>query len=327
MTIGPHLLGRIFRPDPRDRDFLLARVIEEAAAPTGKRLHAAPVVYDQGQTPECVGYSTAGLLSVHRHEADPDDPDDPTFDGAAIYAWANAHDGDPTVHDGSTVRAGFQALMQAGGKVTASTDAADDPVGAVDKIANYLWADTTLPDRDLNRVATWLLTVGPVVVGILWYQDMFNPSAEGIVTPTGGVAGGHAIMVRGVNMDTKMFCLRNSWGAWSGTVHDDWSFTADGGGDCLISWADLFAVLSQNGEAGAAVADPLPAPVPPAPPAPAPPAPPAPPTPAPTPPAPIPPAPTPPAPGVVTRIEEEAKELVDDLIDVAEGKPLPPDPA
>jgi hypothetical protein len=40
------------------------------------------------------------------------------------------------------------------------------------------------------------LGVTPVITGVTsWYQDMFNPTADGRVHPTGGVAGGHEFVV------------------------------------------------------------------------------------------------------------------------------------
>lgn len=302
-------LGRVYQPDPRDRNYLMERKIP-TVAPVGKRLWPTSLVYDQGQTPQCVGFSTAGAMTAI--EA----PSTVKFDAARLYAWANTHDGDPTPHDGSSVRAGFTGAVTVGAVALSSTDSAD-PVGVADKMANYLWADTSLPDGDIDHVITWLLTISPVVIGIDWYNDSFTPNpTTGFISLTGGVAGGHAIMVRGVNAtdpNNTYFVLRNSWNGWGVTVKPD--FTVDtntAGGDCLLSKADLITLLKSNGEAGALV-DTVPAPVPPVPPTP-PPVPPIPPTPTPTPPPPNPP-PAPPAglwvkiKAILEKAEAEIKSL------------------
>jgi hypothetical protein len=233
------------------------------------------------------------------------------FDATQLYTWANAHDGDLGKHDGSTVRAGFQALVDQGDRVVASNNPAANPVGTMDKVSNYLWADTSAVNADIDRLITWILTVSPVVIGINWYNDMFNPDpATGRLTVTGAVAGGHAICVRGVNAldpDNTYFVLRNSWGPWGAKVNPDWTIAPVGmAGDALLSRADLIRLLGEEGEAGALI-DNIGAPLPPIPPAPAPdptpvpvPVPPTPP-PAPTPSPPFPPKPAPPhpAPGPV----------------------------
>lgn len=252
-------LGRIYKPDVRDRDFLMNRKLGEVTAvPVGAKLYPVKHVYDQGQTPQCVGYSCSGVMTAM------EEPATVVFNATHLYDWANAHDGDPSAHEGSTVRAGLQGLLTVGDMVVTSTDA-EDPPNTADKVANYLWADTTKADGDVNSVITWLLTISPVVIGIDWYNDAFHPDAKGYIHLTGGVAGGHAIMVRGVNAtdpNNIYFVLRNSWNGWGVTVHPDWTVTADGGGDCLISSADLVKLLIASGEAGAVVEALAPAPTP-----------------------------------------------------------------
>jgi hypothetical protein len=79
---------------------------------------------------------------------------------------------------------------------------------------------------------------GPAVLGINWYEGMFNTTAKGYITPTGYIAGGHAILARAVNVKEQRITLRNSWGKGWGV-----------NGDCYISFADMDTLLKQNGEA------------------------------------------------------------------------------
>lgn len=269
-------LGRVYRPDPGDDNYRMERLIPEVTVTSGQKLWEVPYLYDQGQTPKCVGFSCStamtGMIAALLNHAVA------SFDAAGLYAWANAHDGDSTPHDGSTVRAGLDGLCKVGDQVLSSSDQHDEAVGVMQKITNYLWADTSAANADIDRLIQWLLTVSPVVIGINWTKDMSTPDANGFIHPTGDVAGGHAICVRGVNADDPnnvRFVLRNTWGSWGVTVHDDWSVdTQTQGGDALISKADLVSLLSQQGEAGALVMSlapaPSPDPVPPAPPVPTP---------------------------------------------------------
>lgn len=292
------LLGRIYAPDDRDRGYLMARRIA-TPAPVGAKLWPTSTLYDQGQTPMCTGYSASGALSSYFFA---EQQVSLAFNAAGLYAWANSHDGIPGAHQGSTVRAAFQGLISQGDQVLAS-NTPSIAKAAFEKIGNFLWADVSQPDSDIETIITWILTVSPVVIGINWYNAMFTPDKDGYVTPTGGIAGGHAIMIRGVNATVAgqaVFVLRNSWGQWGVTVNGgangNWAVTPQPSGDALITQANLIALLKDQGECGALVDSLAPFPAPPTP---------APPTPAPTPapaPTPVPVAPTPapaPAPGPV----------------------------
>lgn len=232
-----------------------------SATPTGRRLWAAPHLYDQGQTPRCTAYATSGAMTArYANFAGPDI----VFDADALYAWANANDGIAGPHDGSTVRAALTGV-QTQGEAVISVEGRDpyrQTVGERDKISRYLWADTTLPDADTLALISWLLVVGPVVIGIDWKQTMFcehddgtpNIPASGMIDITGTSAGGHAVLLRGAfpELPGQPFCIRNSWGAWGGTCHPDGSFDpATPSGDILIARHDLALLLADQGEAGA----------------------------------------------------------------------------
>lgn len=79
---------------------------------------------------------------------------------------------------------------------------------------------------------------GPAVLGINWYEGMFNPGADGVIKPTGRISGGHAILANGISVKRRLIRLHNSWGP-------SWGL----GGGCLISWDDLSLLLAQDGEA------------------------------------------------------------------------------
>jgi hypothetical protein len=57
------------------------------------------------------------------------------------------------------------------------------------------------------------LQAGPVLIGINWYQSMFDPKADGqIVVDTGsGLAGGHELEVDAYDATTGEYKVPNSW--------------------------------------------------------------------------------------------------------------------
>ena len=82
----------------------------------------------------------------------------------------------------------------------------------------YTWAFTL---EEFLLGITWK---GPAVVGCNWYEGMYEPNSKGFITPTGSIAGGHAILIRGqkiflggsgpfgINMDDSYIVFWNSWG-------------------------------------------------------------------------------------------------------------------
>lgn len=101
------------------------------------------------------------------------------------------------------------------------------------------------------------LQAGPVMIGIVWLNSMFDPRADGtvVVDQSSGVAGGHELVVSG--WDGTRFRLDNSWGT-------SWGDHGSG----YVAEADMQWLLSQDGDvtvpqyATAPVPTPPPAPTP-----------------------------------------------------------------
>jgi len=79
---------------------------------------------------------------------------------------------------------------------------------------------------------------GPCATGSNWYEGMNTPDKNGIIKPTGKMLGGHAYVIRGVNVKARLLRIKNSWGK---------SFGIDG--DCFISFDDMDRLLKERGEA------------------------------------------------------------------------------
>ena len=174
---------------------------------------------DQGSQSTCVAHAlkhwmqTAPVIQTS--------PSKPPFqidlyrEIALIDEWPQNDNGDLTW--GTSVRAAFK-WAQAHGYVT-----------------EYRWA---LNPTDLSE---WLLTKGPVVVGIGWFDGMMVPDATGMVVPTGTFRGNHAVLVLGRNRARGDYTLLNSWGTTWGR-----------NGRARIKDADLNRLIfEQGGEAAA----------------------------------------------------------------------------
>lgn len=79
---------------------------------------------------------------------------------------------------------------------------------------------------------------GPAVLGLNWYDGMFEPDHKGFIHPTGHLAGGHCILARSVSVRYGRFILHNSWGA-------GWGMN----GTCYITFDELDQLLHERGEA------------------------------------------------------------------------------
>jgi hypothetical protein len=78
---------------------------------------------------------------------------------------------------------------------------------------------------------------GPGILGTNWYEGCMKPDAKGFIRPTGRIVGGHAIVVRGVNVKNKTVRLSNSWGKSWGVE-----------GDCFMTFDDFATMLRNDGE-------------------------------------------------------------------------------
>lgn len=138
-------------------------------------------------TSMCVGYSwthwlAAGpIVQKNKIEGYPINP-------SYVYSEAQKNDyWEGEEYDGTSVRAGAKILKRDG------------------YIQSYSWA------WDIDTLVDTLLTLGPVVVGTIWYYDMFFP-INNIITASGSEVGGHAYLLDGINMKKKLIRIKNSWG-------------------------------------------------------------------------------------------------------------------
>lgn len=222
MDADPSLLGRLYLRDDRDQNFPMSAATPDLSAIPRRYRYWFPNGYwgDQKRDPHCVAYAwlhkvADGPRTTRRNPAVDVAP---AMNPRALYCAAQKIDpwpGDCENHkyEGTSVRAGAKVLKDAGA------------------ISGYRWA------WDAATTVAWLLEVGPVVAGTTWTADMFNPDSDGVIHPTGSSAGGHAYIINGVNRDTGMLRIKNSWGrAWSKN------------GYAWISISDFDDLLSDRGE-------------------------------------------------------------------------------
>lgn len=212
--------------DPRSRGYGIRRLIgEQVTVEKVRRLwHAGPVL-DQGAEGACVGFGWTGELLAR-----------PRTQVGVSTLLANAHA--IRLYNRAKQIDEWAGENYSGTSVIAGAKAVEE----TRMMEGYNWC------FGLDDVRDALITSGPVVLGINWYESMYETDENGVVVVDGPLVGGHCLLLTGYDPawpdpedDQKtheMYRWRNSWGKSYGL-----------GGNGWISAFDLAALLAQQGEA------------------------------------------------------------------------------
>lgn len=210
-------LGRLVQFDERSRNFPVREVLAEpayrsASWDVGEWL-------DQGTEGACVGFAwTHELIAIPIPIGGLDNQwarEIIYWEAQRIDPWpGGAYPGASPFYEGTSVLAGVKVCANLG------------------FINEYRWA------FGLDDVRLTLGNFGPLVLGLNWYEGMFDTDQSGFITPTGRNAGGHAILAVSVNEEERWVRLHNSWGK-------SWGID----GTCRIRFDDLDRLLREQGEA------------------------------------------------------------------------------
>ena len=210
--------------DERSKDFPIRSAIAERPKRRTKKWRNG-IILDQGREGACVGFGwTAEALStpvaVDLTRVKADAPEDPTAFAQSIYHRAKQIDPwEGENYEGTSVLAGAKAMQELG------------------LIKEYRWCFS------IEDVIDAILTKGPVILGIYWYDGMYD-APNGILDVTGQVVGGHCITAVGFKLakdsatGEDTIILQNSWGYSWGT----WGLAE-------IRVRDLKKLLDNDGEA------------------------------------------------------------------------------
>ena len=199
------VLDHIVQFDERSRQFPIMAIVDR----TEPRPYtwACSVCLDQGREGACVGHAFAHEAAARPvvREAD----SDLAF---RLYYRAQDLDGMPWT-EGTSIIAGAKAAREAG------------------YLNEFRWG------FGLKDCLAGVSRKGPAVLGLNWYEGMFDPDKNGMLHVSGDIAGGHAILMTGVSVKNRTVTLHNSWGS-------DWGVN----GKAKLSWDDLDRLLDEDGE-------------------------------------------------------------------------------
>lgn len=213
------VLDRIPFFDPRSRNFPVRPLLTAPTATpdlTRKRVWTPGPLLNQGQEGHCVGFGEAGELGATPVKV----PVDDAFAHDLFFAARRIDRGEGRLYtDGATVIAGCKAAQELG------------------LIRKYVWCFS------IEDVILAILRHSPVVIGINWYESMYETDHRGMVTVGGSLVGGHCLYVNGwwpdhPEFSEDVFVWQNSWGTDYGVY-----------GRGFIRREDLARLLAEDGEA------------------------------------------------------------------------------
>jgi len=210
-------LDRIIEFDEKSKEYPITSILKS------KKLRSytwrCNAWFNQGQEGACVGFGITHELSARPAEV-------PSLSNSyarqSIYweaqktdPWdGGAYPGANPFYEGTSVLAGVKIAQKLGW------------------FESYRWS------FGLEDLILGVGHNGPAVMGLRWYENMYNPDQDGFIIPTGKCVGGHCILCNGVNIKEKRFTLHNSWG-------QTWGIN----GECYISFNAMEKLLNEQGEA------------------------------------------------------------------------------
>jgi len=177
-----------------------------------------PEIWDQGALGSCVAHACGALskfLQMKEH-----DPEIYTPSRLALYYWNRTWDGNEGWDAGSSIRDGLKTLYTYGDpkeelwRYDVNKFIEKPPQPVYDNAASHKVALYARLPQELNSLRACLAEGFPIVFGFSVYSS-FEPDQSGVCpmpSTSDRLEGGHAVMIIGVDMATRMFKIRNSWG-------------------------------------------------------------------------------------------------------------------
>jgi hypothetical protein len=224
--IDPRLGRRFVGHDPANLDYLTRPLMARRQLADVDRYWPMPPYLteplNQGNSPECTGYGTAHELALG-----------PVQIGAMTGMYAHQR----YLRNVQTDRAAGR-YFNGGATVAATMQAAK-----TDRIiTGYLW------NRGPADTLDALMNVGPVCLGTVWRDGMFDPDDGGLLHCTGADAGGHFYVLGARVRNHPAFgagsWIVQSWGRWGVGVEQLGLST----GCAFLRDADLADLLAHTGE-------------------------------------------------------------------------------
>jgi len=209
--------------DPKSKEYPIRTLLSQRNVEDRFIMWGEGVVTDQGAEGACVGFAWMNeLLAAPLPPVE--EPTSDTANGIARSYYQEAKKIDQwhgEDYEGTSVLAGAKVIKSKG------------------YIEEYRWC------YNVEDIKGAIISEGPVVLGIPWYEGMYRTTQDALVSVSGKKVGGHAILVTGYNPHMvfgsetlEVFRWRNSWGSGYGHNGSGW-----------IKSKDLQMLMKEGGEA------------------------------------------------------------------------------
>lgn len=175
---------------------------------------------NQGRLGSCSGNSCVGLLATEPNCHDGVGDNIKFDEDLAVKIYSKATEIDPFQ--------GTYPPTDTGSSVLSTMKVAK----SLGLISEYKWC------FGVEEVLIALSNLGPVAVGVKWYEGFQKPDCDGLVKISGNIRGGHAFELIGIDVEKRVVWAMNSWGKFWGK-----------NGMFCFSFEDLDRLLKENGEA------------------------------------------------------------------------------
>ena len=220
-----------WRPEYDEKSRLFRAVANIGDLPLHNRVWRVDSWLDQGREGACVGFGWS-----HELNASPKvwNVDDAFAYGVFTLARRKYDEWAGEDYDGTSVLAGVKAVLDITGQ------------DGTPAYGSYHWAFS------VEEICRTIVHKGPVVLGINWYENMYDPDENHYIHADGPLAGGHCILANGFayvkkdktgpndwlncDIDRSRVRVHNSWGR-------DWGFD----GNARISIRDLKKLFDDEG--------------------------------------------------------------------------------
>lgn len=228
------------KEDPRDFKFHKHKILDKDVLKKFRQLrkprsinyrqYMSPVK-DQGQLGSCVGFAVTALKEfqenveylTEREEGNDYIRENPIYDLSEQWTYWNAKKIDPwgPSVEGTSIRYALKVLHKIGcppenaWEYTDSNIDIGKPDGWSHLIARWNKIDSYWRLDSLSTILEAIRLVGPVVIGVGCYEEIFSPEDDGFVPYPQYPQycyGGHAILACGYDFQKERILFKNSWG-------------------------------------------------------------------------------------------------------------------
>lgn len=252
---GRHL-GRHVEHDPRSLAFAHG-VLPTSAIKSVSWTRRIPIL-DQGDLGSCTGNAATGALGTDSAGRTAATSVTITAAGAAASHGLFAPGARQLDETFAVALYGLATILDGISGQYPPTDTGSTGVG-VAKALQALGLASSYTHAFSIAALNSALQAGPVLIGVNWYNSMFDPRSDGqiVVDTKSGLAGGHELELNAYDAATGEYQVPNSWAS---------SWGVDGCG--YFTTASLTQLLSQQGDVTVPAWVAAPQPTPPTPPSP-----------------------------------------------------------